>query len=77
MLNPTRQPQPLTWREWNEHTPPENKLELIDGEALYGGRTRLRLLLALLYNTGWNALLSELPANSIEELRLALESLAN
>ena len=45
--------------------------------ALPGGKERMRMLLALLCNTGWNALLSELPADSIEELRRAIESPEN
>jgi hypothetical protein len=35
-LVPKRFPQKLSLDDWDKHTPYENKLELIDGEVLWG-----------------------------------------
>lgn len=51
-LTPKKEPQLLTYEIWDEYSPYENKLELIDGEALWGGEERDRMLLALVFNTG-------------------------
>ena len=40
--------QKLTASVWLDHTPGENKLELIDGQSCWGGVARDRLLMALL-----------------------------
>lgn len=71
MLAPKREPQSLTVDLWESYTP--EKLELIDGQALWGSKERMRMLLVLLYNVGWDELIRELPTDSIEELRLALK----
>lgn len=63
-LIPKQKPQKLTALMWEEHTPYENKLELIDGEALWGGEERDRLLLALVYNVGLEHLVNMLPDES-------------
>lgn len=63
-LIPGLEPQKLTARLWEEHTPYENKLELADGEALWGGEERDRLLIALVYNVGLKHLVDILPDES-------------
>ncbi len=63
-LTPRIEPQRLTVSVWLDHTPGENKLELMDGEALYGGEERDKLLMALLYNIGFEHLLKILPLES-------------
>ena len=63
-LIPRLESQKLTVSIWETHTPPENKLELIEGEALWGGEERDRLLMALLYNVGLKHLLTILPPES-------------
>ena len=67
-LIPRLEAQKLTTDVWLEHTPGENKLELIDGQALWGGEERDRLLMALLYNIGFKHLLTLLPVESREIL---------
>lgn len=67
-LIPRLEAQKLTFDVWSEHTPSENKLELDDGQALWGGDERDRLLMALLYNVGFKHLLAILPAESREIL---------
>lgn len=63
-LVPQLEPQKLTYTIWEEHTPYENKLELIDGEALWGGEERDRFLMALVYNVGLKYLVAMLPDES-------------
>ncbi|MBE3101806.1 MAG: hypothetical protein IMZ47_05995 [Firmicutes bacterium] len=70
-LIPKRESQLLTCEAWDEYTPYENKLELIDGEALWGGEERDRMLLALVYNTGLEHFVRMLP----EESRKILQEL--
>lgn len=41
-LIPRVESQKLTASIWETHTPSENKLELIEGEALWGGAERDR-----------------------------------
>ena len=68
-LIPKKDPQLLSCKDWDEHTPYENKLELIDGEALWGGEERDRMLLALVYNTGLEHFVKILPKESREILK--------
>ena len=63
-LIPRLESQKLTVSIWETHTPPENKLELIEGEALWGGEERDRLLMALLYNVGLKHFVTILPPES-------------
>jgi hypothetical protein len=63
-LTPRKEPQLLTWEDWDEHTPYENKLELINGEALWGGEERDRMVLALVYNIGLKHFVMMLPNES-------------
>ncbi|HZK84987.1 MAG TPA: hypothetical protein VFC58_09990 [Desulfosporosinus sp.] len=67
-LIPRLDAQKLTTSAWYDHTPGENKLELIDGQACWGGVERDRLLMALLYNIGFEHLLAILPRESREIL---------
>lgn len=67
-LIPRVESQKLTASIWETHTPSENKLELIDGEALWGGEERDRLLIALLYNVGLKHLVEILPSESKKSL---------
>lgn len=71
-LIPGKEPQRLRYGIWSEYTP--EKLELIDGEALYGGEQRDRMLLMLVYNTGLEHLVNMLPKESVEELKRLLEN---
>lgn len=63
-LIPRLEAQKLTTSVWLEHTPDEHKFELIDGQALWGGEERDRLLMALIYNVGFKHLLTILPLES-------------
>jgi len=63
-LIPRLEAQKLNIDVWLDHTPSENKLELYNGQACYGGTERDRLLLALLYNIGFEHLLAILPRES-------------
>lgn len=67
-LIPRVESQKLTASMWETHTPSENKLELIEGEALWGGAERDRLLMALLYNVGLKHLVEILPSESKQSL---------
>lgn len=67
-LIPKLKPQQLTYDTWQEHTPCENKLELIDGEALWDGEQRDRLLMALVYNVGLKHLVDILSDESKQAL---------
>lgn len=66
-LIPLKEPQRLKYKVWSEYTP--EKLELMDGEALYGGEQRDRMLLMLVYNTGLEHLIDMLPKESVEILK--------
>jgi len=68
-LIPRLEPQKLKADVWLNHTPGENKLELMDGQACYGGAERDRLLLALIYNVGFEHFLAILTQESREILR--------
>lgn len=68
-LIPQKEPQKLTIEMWDECTPCENKLELIDGEALWGDEQRDRMVLALVYNMGLEEFARLLPAESRETLK--------
>lgn len=67
-LIPRVESQKLTASMWETHTPSENKLELIEEEALWGGAERDRLLMALLYNVGLKHLVEILPSESKQSL---------
>jgi hypothetical protein len=58
----------MTVSVWLEHTPYENKLELIDRKTLCGSEERDRLLMALLYNVGFKHLFKILPLESLQIL---------
>ncbi len=73
MLVPKAKPQKLNVEQWDEVTPYENKMELINGEALWGGEERDRMLLGLVYNTGLEHFVNILPESSKEELKNILE----
>ncbi len=64
ILIPRRSAQKITFKIWDEYTPYENKLELVDGEALHGNEQRDRMLLMLLYNTGLEYFVNLLPEES-------------
>lgn len=68
-LNPLKEGQKVNYAIWEEYTPYENKLELIDGEALRGGEERDRMLLMLIYNVGLDHLVKMLPDESIKLLK--------
>lgn len=63
-LIPKKAAQKVSFEIWNEYTPYENKLELIDGEALWGDEQRDRMLLMLVYNTGLEYFVNLLPDES-------------
>lgn len=73
-LIPRMEAQKLTDSVWLDHTPGENKLELIDGQACWGGEERDRLLMALLYNIGFEHLLTILPVESRKILHQLCQS---
>ncbi len=68
-LIPQKEPRKLTLEMWDECTPYENKLELIDGEALWGDEQRDRMVLALVYNMGMEQFVKLLPDSSRKELK--------
>jgi hypothetical protein len=64
----------LTFEQWYEHTPAENKLELTDGDALWEDE-RERMALALVYNMGMEYFVSILPEESKQALKELLSQL--
>lgn len=65
-------PQKVNYVIWQKHTPYENKLELIDGECLWGGEERDKMTLMLIYNMGLEHLTQILPEESKVILRQLL-----
>jgi len=63
-LIPRLESQKLVASRWETPTPPKNKFELSDGEAVWGGEERDRLLIALLYNIGLKHFLTIMPSES-------------
>jgi hypothetical protein len=63
-LIPKRYGQKLDCDTWDEYTPYENKLEIIDGEALWGDEQRDKMLLVLVYNMGLEHFVNMLPEQS-------------
>jgi len=68
-LIPRKEPQKLNYDQWSEHTPYEGKLELINGEALWGDEQRDRMVTALIYNMGLEYFVSILPTESRKTLK--------
>ena len=68
LLTPDVEPRRLTCEIWENCTPSENKLELLDGIAFGSAEERDRFCLALIFNMGVKHLLEILPGQS----RLAL-----
>lgn len=63
-LVPTKDPQKLSFEIWDQSTPYENKLELIDENAFWSTEERDNLLLALVYNVGLQHFINILPVES-------------
>lgn len=63
-LIPKKAAQKVTFEIWDKYTPYENKLELVDGEALWGDEQRDKMLLMLVYNTGLEHFIKLLPEES-------------
>lgn len=72
-LVPTKDPQKLTFEIWDQSTPYENKLELIDGNAFWSTEERDNLLLALVYNVGLQHFIKILPEESRQAIRELLD----
>ncbi|MCG5252469.1 hypothetical protein P4U99_26975 [Brevibacillus agri] len=68
-LVPKKEPQKVDYQIWESHTPGDYKLELMDGECLWGGEERDRMTLMLVYNMGLEAFLKSLPSESKQVLR--------
>lgn len=66
-LMPRREPQRVRYGVWSQYTP--EKLELMDGEALWGGEQRDNMLMLLVFNTGLEHFIDMLPAESVEILK--------
>lgn len=64
---PEEHPQRVNYKIWSEYTP--EKLELMDGEALWGGEQRDNMLMLLAFNTGLEHFIDMLPAESAEILK--------
>ncbi|ELK40137.1 MULTISPECIES: hypothetical protein [Paenibacillaceae] len=73
-LVPKKEPQKVDYQIWESHTPGEYKLELVDGECLWGGEGRDRMALMLVYNMGLEAFTKLLPDESKQALRDLLGS---
>lgn len=72
MLIPKLEPQKVNYAIWKEHTPYENKLELIEGECLWGGEERDNMTMMLIYNMGLKRFIQLLPNESADILRKLL-----
>lgn len=68
MLIPKKEAQPINYQIYEEYTPGENKLELMDGVFLPFNNEREKMLMFCLYNMGLQQFISILPHESKEEL---------
>lgn len=76
MIIPKKEAQPIKYKMYEEYTPTENKLELLDGVFLPFNNEREKMLLLCLYNIGLQEFIKILPQESkIELLRLLQQDL--
>ncbi|MEK4339114.1 hypothetical protein [Brevibacillus sp. FSL L8-0710] len=68
-LVPKKEPQKVDSQIWETHTPGDYKLELVDGECLWGGEERDRMALMLIFNMGLDDFTKLLPSESKQILR--------
>ncbi|MDM5250094.1 hypothetical protein [Lysinibacillus sp. G4S2] len=68
MLIPKRAGQPVNYEMYQEYTPAENKLELVDGFFLPFDDERAKMLSLCLYNLGLQDFVKILPQESKDEL---------
>ncbi|UNT56862.1 hypothetical protein [Lysinibacillus capsici] len=68
MLIPKRAGQPVNYEIYQEYTPAENKLELVDGIFLPFDDERAKMLSLCLYNLGLQDFVKILPQESKEDL---------
>jgi hypothetical protein len=68
MLFPKKEAQPINYKIYEEYTPAENKLELIDGVFLPFNSERQKMMMLCLFNMGLQEFISLLPQESKEEL---------
>lgn len=73
MLIPKREAQPINYRMYEEFTPGENKLEMVEGNFLPFNEERQKMLMLCLYNMGIKEFISILPQESKEELLCLLQ----
>ncbi|MEI2364626.1 hypothetical protein [Niallia circulans] len=73
MLIPKREAQPNNYRMYEEFTPGENKLEMVEGNFLPFNEERQKMLMLCLYNMGIKEFISILPQESKEELLCLLQ----
>jgi len=73
MLIPKREAQPINYRMYEEFTPGENKLEMVEGNFLPFNKERQKMLMLCLYNMGIKEFISILPQESKEELLCLLQ----
>lgn len=68
MLIPKREAQPINYKIYNEYTPAENKLEMVNNVFLPFNNEKQRLLTLCLFNMGLQEFISILPQETKEEL---------
>jgi hypothetical protein len=73
MLIPKKEPQPIDYKIYEEYTPGENKLEMVNGVFLPFDNERRRMLMLCLFNMGYHEFISNLPQQAKEELFLLLQ----
>ena len=68
MLIPKREAQLIDYKMYEEYTPVENKLEMVNNVFLPFNNEREKMLLLCLFNMGLQEFVSILPHESKEEL---------
>lgn len=73
MLIPKKEGQSIDYKTYEEYTPAENKLELMDGVFLPFNNEREKMLMLCLFNMGLQEFINILPQESKEELFYLLQ----
>ncbi|WP_108671803.1 hypothetical protein [Peribacillus acanthi] len=68
MLIPKREAQPIDYKMYEEYTPVENKLEMVNNVFLPFNNEKQKMLVLCLFNMGIQEFISILPRESKVEL---------
>lgn len=68
MLIPKKEAQAINYKIYEEYTPAENKLELMNGVFLPFNDERQKMIMLCLFNIGIQEFINLLPQESKEEL---------